>query len=166
MSNRETFAQTHEKRRRAARERGLSVEVLRGMYGIKGGASAIPIFPEEVAPKRRYHSMGRTSYALLSFCIREWRKLPPLRSGIPRNEATFWATLVTYAFEALNAARKSVGLPVLTADWDALLNEWEESIINDQYRRERGHRPPMRRYEIDNHGIALELTPTKEERQS
>ena len=163
MSNRETFAQTHEKRRRLAREQGLSFKVLRGLYTSGGGASAIPIFPEEVAPKRRYVSMGRTSYALLTFCIRQWRKLPPLRSGAPRCEATFWAVLVTYAFEALNEARKSAGLPEVTADFDALLQEWEDTIKNDQYRRERGFCTPNRRFEIDNHGRALELVPTKEE---
>lgn len=163
MSNRETFAQTHEKRRRLAREQGLSVEVLRGLYTTTGGAESIPIFPEEVAPKRRYNSMGRTSYALLTFCIREWRKLPPLRPGVQRNEATFWAMLVTYAFDGLNAARKSSGLPEVTADFDALLQEWEDTIKNDQYRRERGFCTPNRRFEIDHTGRALELVPTKEE---
>lgn len=159
MSNGLTFAQMHERRRRLARERGLSKEVLRGMYD-HTGAHVRPAFPEEMAPKRAYFSMGTVTYSLLRFALKEWRAL---KGG--RNEATLFAVLATYAMEVLNHDRAEAGLVPLTADWDALLAEWEDTITDPQYKRERGFRPPRRRFAVNSEGIALELIPTKEELQ-
>lgn len=150
--------EVHEAIRARARAMGLSPEVI---AKLRNGASVLPIYNDEIMPKRRAFTMGMITNKGLNRCIKELRAL-----GIRQD--TFWATVLDVACEFVDSTRQKHGLEPLVWDHEAMYEEYLDTITNPQYDRSIGHprkdsgRAP--RIHIDSSGRPLDLMPAPSEK--
>lgn len=115
----------------------------------------IPVSQYQNVPKIRYIRMGEVTSSLMSAILSVYEKVLDIR------HETVMATVVDVLIPDLNERLVAAGHDPVVVDHEALFAEWEDSKVNDQYRRGRSFRGGtpgfIARYNIDNQGRPLAL---------